>query len=83
MLNMSILNICTLYILIDAPWSSDSRALFPLWEELAEHFSENEDVVVAKIDVTANDVNLPLGEKYPLIKFFPAVYTERVSRLLQ
>ncbi|RXN06389.1 ubinuclein-1-like isoform X3 [Labeo rohita] len=65
-------------VLFYAPWSSDSRALFPLWEELAEHFSENEDVVVAKIDVTANDVNLPLGEKYPLIKFFPAVYTERV-----
>ncbi|KAK2908583.1 hypothetical protein Q8A67_004420 [Cirrhinus molitorella] len=65
-------------VLFYAPWSSESRALFPLWEDLAEHFSENEDVVVAKIDVTANDVNLHLGEKYPVIKLFPAVYTERV-----
>lgn len=80
---MSILNIWTLYISIDAPWSSESRALFPLWEELAEHFSEKDDVVVAKIDITANDVNLHLGEKYPSIKLFPAVYSERVSSLLQ
>lgn len=54
-----------------------------MWEELAEHFRENEDVVVAKIDVTANDVNIHLREKYPSIKLFPAVYSERVSGLLQ
>ncbi|XP_067260745.1 protein disulfide-isomerase [Chanodichthys erythropterus] len=65
-------------ILFYAPWSSESRALFPLWEELAEHFNEQEDVVVAKIDVTANDVNIHLGEKYPSIKLFPALYVERV-----
>uniref|UniRef100_A0A9J8BCN5 protein disulfide-isomerase n=1 Tax=Cyprinus carpio carpio TaxID=630221 RepID=A0A9J8BCN5_CYPCA len=70
-------------VLFYAPWSSESRALFPLWEELAEHFRENEDVVVAKIDVTANDVNIHLREKYPSIKLFPAVYSERVSGLLQ
>ncbi len=81
--NMIILIIWTLYISIDAPWSSESRALFPLWEELAEHFSEKDDVVVAKIDITANDVNLHLGEKYPSIKLFPAVYSERVSSLLR
>ncbi len=71
------------YISIDAPWSSESRALFPLWEELAEHLTEKDDVVVAKIDITANDINLHLGEKYPSIKLFPAVYSERVSSLLQ
>jgi len=65
----------------DAHWSSESRALFPLWDELAEHFSEHEDIVVAKIDVTSNDVNLHLGEKYPSIKLFPALYVERVSSL--
>lgn len=62
----------------DAAWSRESRSLFPLWEELAQHFSEDEDIVVAKIDVTANDISVHLGEKYPSIKFFPAVYAERV-----
>ncbi|XP_051559264.1 protein disulfide-isomerase [Myxocyprinus asiaticus] len=65
-------------ILFYAPWSTESHALFPLWEELSKHFSENEDIVVAKIDVTANDVNIHLGERYPSIKLFPAVYAERV-----
>uniref|UniRef100_A0A3B4DIK5 Thioredoxin domain-containing protein n=1 Tax=Pygocentrus nattereri TaxID=42514 RepID=A0A3B4DIK5_PYGNA len=65
-------------ILFYAPWSPECRALFPLLEELAEHFSENEDVVVARIDITANDVNLRMSDRYPTIKMFPAVYAERV-----
>ncbi|KAA0722561.1 Protein disulfide-isomerase [Triplophysa tibetana] len=65
-------------ILFYAPWSRESRVLFPLWEELAQHFSDNEDIVVAEIDVTANDINIHLGEKYPSIKLFPALYAERV-----
>ncbi|KAL7852878.1 hypothetical protein SRHO_G00186630 [Serrasalmus rhombeus] len=65
-------------ILFYAPWSPECRALFPLLEQLAEHFSENEDVVVARIDITANDVNLRMADRYPTIKMFPAVYAERV-----
>ncbi|XP_007238204.4 protein disulfide-isomerase [Astyanax mexicanus] len=65
-------------ILFYSPWSSDSRALFPLWEDLAEHFSDSEDVVVARIDITANDVNIRMMDRYPCIKVFPAVYAERV-----
>ncbi|XP_056318524.1 protein disulfide-isomerase [Danio aesculapii] len=65
-------------VLFYAPWNRESRALFPLWEELADHFSQNHDVVVAKIDITANDIHLHLGEKYPSIKLFPALYSERV-----
>ncbi|XP_046694308.1 protein disulfide-isomerase [Silurus meridionalis] len=65
-------------VLFYAPWSSESRALFPLFEELAKHYSDTEDVVVARIDVTANDVNIRMVDKYPIIKLFPAVYAERV-----
>nr|XP_021331513.1 protein disulfide-isomerase-like protein of the testis isoform X1 [Danio rerio] len=65
-------------VLFYAPWNSECRALFPLWEELADHFSQTQDVVVAKIDITANDIHLHLGEKYPSIKLFPALYSERV-----
>ncbi|XP_072513805.1 protein disulfide-isomerase [Salminus brasiliensis] len=65
-------------ILFYAPWSAESRALFPLWEDLAEHFGESEDVVVAKIDLTANDVNIRMIDRYPCVKVFPAVYSERV-----
>ncbi|XP_066516145.1 protein disulfide-isomerase [Hoplias malabaricus] len=65
-------------ILFYAPWSPESRQLFPLWEQLAEHFSDFEDVVVARIDVTANDVNIRMVDRYPAIKLCPAVYAERV-----
>ncbi|KAI4903322.1 hypothetical protein NFI96_015940 [Prochilodus magdalenae] len=65
-------------VLFYAPWSPECRALFPLWEELAEHFSDSEDVVIARIDITANDVNLRMVDRYPVIKMFPAVYAERV-----
>lgn len=68
-------------ICLDASWSSESRALFPLFEELAKHYHDNEDVVLARIDVTANDVNIRMTDRYPTINLFPAVYAERVRTL--
>ncbi|MCI4393654.1 hypothetical protein PGIGA_G00160080 [Pangasianodon gigas] len=65
-------------VLFYASWSSENRELFPLFEELAKHYSDTEDVVVARIDVTANDVNIRMIDRYPTIKLFPAVYAERV-----
>ncbi|XP_027011881.1 protein disulfide-isomerase [Tachysurus fulvidraco] len=65
-------------ILLYAAWSSESRALFPLFEELAKHYNDTEDVVIARIDVTANDINILMADRYPSIKLFPAVYAEKV-----
>ncbi|XP_076839262.1 protein disulfide-isomerase [Brachyhypopomus gauderio] len=65
-------------VLFYAPWCQESRLLFPLWEELAEHYSDSGDVVVARIDITANDVHIRMTDRYPSIKLFPAVYAERV-----
>ncbi|KAG7315758.1 hypothetical protein KOW79_020624 [Hemibagrus wyckioides] len=65
-------------VLFYAAWSSESRALFPLFEDLAKHYNDTEDVVVARIDITANDVNILMTDRYPSIKLFPAVYAERV-----
>ncbi|XP_060755472.1 protein disulfide-isomerase [Neoarius graeffei] len=65
-------------VLFYASWSSASQGLFPLFEDLAKHYSDTEDVVVARIDVTANDVNIQMTDRYPTIKLFPAVYAERV-----
>ncbi|KAL2086444.1 hypothetical protein ACEWY4_017503 [Coilia grayii] len=65
-------------VLFYAPWSEESRALFPLWEELAQRYSNHDNVVVARIDVTANDVNILMLDKPPSIKLFPALYAQRV-----
>ncbi|XP_063049904.1 protein disulfide-isomerase [Engraulis encrasicolus] len=65
-------------VLFYAPWSEESRALFPLWEELARRYRNHDNVVIARIDVTANDVNLLMMERHPTIKLFPALYAQRV-----
>ncbi|XP_062374825.1 protein disulfide-isomerase [Sardina pilchardus] len=65
-------------VLFYAPWSEESRALFPLWEELAHRFRNHDNVVIARIDVTANDVDIRMLEKPPSIKIFPAVHAQRV-----
>ncbi|MEQ2312651.1 hypothetical protein AMECASPLE_033343 [Ameca splendens] len=52
--------------------------MFPLWEELAEALKDREDVVVAQIDASANDINMSMQGSYPSLCLFPALYAERV-----
>ncbi len=66
----------------DLPYSQKSRALFPLWEELAEALKEQEDVVIARIDASANDINMLMQGSYPSLCLFPALYAERVRSFL-
>ncbi|XP_041790355.1 LOW QUALITY PROTEIN: protein disulfide-isomerase [Chelmon rostratus] len=68
----------TVFVLFYLPYSQQSRALFPLWEELAEALKEREDVVVARIDASANDINISMQGTYPSLCLFPALYAERV-----
>lgn len=62
----------------DLPYSQESRAVFPLWEELAKATKEEEDVVIARIDASANDINMSMQGSYPSLCLFPALYAERV-----
>ncbi|KAM6942105.1 protein disulfide-isomerase [Lycodopsis pacificus] len=68
----------TVFVLFYLPYSAESRALFPLWEELAEAMKEREDMVVARIDASANDINMSMQGSYPSLCLFPALYAERV-----
>ncbi|XP_077381307.1 protein disulfide-isomerase [Festucalex cinctus] len=67
----------TVFVLFYVPYSPESRAAFPLWEELAEAFEAREDVVVARIDASANDINMSVQRAYPAFCLFPALYAER------
>jgi protein disulfide-isomerase A6 len=53
-----------------APWCGHCKNLAPIWITLAEHV-EGSDVLVAKIDMTANKVNFPEVQGYPTIYFYP------------
>ncbi|XP_018558762.1 protein disulfide-isomerase [Lates calcarifer] len=68
----------TVFVLFYLPYSQESRALFSLWEELAKALQEREDVVVARIDASANDINMSMQGTYPSLCLFPALYAERV-----
>lgn len=67
----------TVFVLFYLPYSKASRALFALWEELAKALKDREDVVIARIDASANDINMSMQGSYPSLCLFPALYAER------
>jgi len=54
-----------------APWCGHCKALAPVWAELAEHVAEIDDLVIAKFDATANEVDGLAIKGYPTLKFYP------------
>ncbi|XP_057700292.1 protein disulfide-isomerase [Corythoichthys intestinalis] len=67
----------TVFVLFYVPYNPESRVVFPLWEELAEAFKAHDDIVVARIDASANDINMSVQRSYPAFCLFPALYAER------
>eukprot|EP00298_Acanthocystis_sp_HF-20_P003981 c14327_g1_i1.p1 GENE.c14327_g1_i1~~c14327_g1_i1.p1 ORF type:complete len:503 (+),score=225.89 c14327_g1_i1:61-1509(+) len=57
-----------------APWCGHCKALTPVYEKLGNAFANHPNVVIAKIDSTANDVDHPAVhvQGFPTIMFFPA-----------
>ena len=59
---------------------SDCKTLAPIWETLANDFSRDSNVVIAKVDAEAENARALAKEQqisgYPTIKYFPAGSTE-------
>lgn len=54
-----------------APWCGHCKALEPKYDELATELSDVQNLVIAKIDATANEVESVSVSGFPTIKFFP------------
>jgi len=57
-----------------APWCGHCKTLAPKWDEVGEIFENSDQVVIAKIDAVANEIDHPgvSVSGFPTIYFFPA-----------
>ncbi|KAJ7547797.1 hypothetical protein O6H91_08G104900 [Diphasiastrum complanatum] len=53
-----------------APWCGHCKALEPTYEEVAVHFQDDHNIIVAKMDATTNDVPSALFD----VRGFPTIY---------
>ncbi|XP_077306129.1 protein disulfide-isomerase-like protein of the testis [Lithobates pipiens] len=59
------------FVMFYAPWNKESQELLPVWEDLGKRYMNNTNVTIAKIDCTANDIQLIVLDRYPYFRFFP------------
>ncbi|KAL0822363.1 hypothetical protein ABMA28_004457 [Loxostege sticticalis] len=53
-----------------APWCGHCKQLVPIYDKLGAHFEKDEDVVIAKIDATANELEHTKITSFPTIKLY-------------
>ena len=60
------------HILVDyfAPWCGHCKELIPEWEKLAVELKDRDDVVVATMDATKNELSHTIVRSFPTIRLY-------------
>ncbi|TKS68467.1 Protein disulfide-isomerase A2 [Collichthys lucidus] len=62
-----------------APWCGHCKELAPIWDKLGEKYAESDDIIIAKMDATTNEVESLAIQGFPTLKYFPAGGKEAVD----
>jgi len=53
-----------------APWCGHCKQLSPIYDKVGEHFEKNDDIVIAKMDATVNELEHTRVTSFPTIKLY-------------
>uniref|UniRef100_A0A665W7E2 Protein disulfide-isomerase n=1 Tax=Echeneis naucrates TaxID=173247 RepID=A0A665W7E2_ECHNA len=62
-----------------APWCGHCKELAPIWDQLGEKYADHVDIIIAKMDATANEVESLTIQGFPTLKYYPAGGKEAVD----
>ncbi|XP_043836321.1 protein disulfide-isomerase-like [Dromiciops gliroides] len=55
-----------------APWCTECKKIASIWNELGETYKDHENIIIAKIDASVNEVDSVMVHSFPTLMYFPA-----------